>query len=261
MLPCMIGRMKPLALCIAVLAVSAGAFAAVPGGTDAAAATPGAQAPAAGADPLATQKDRMSYSVGVTTGRALRTADGAEVNFDALILGLKDGLEAAHLRIPERQVNELLGLFQQSLRQKMSASRARAKVENMEAAHKFLDGNKSQPGIVTLDGGTQYRILKSGTGRLPTESDVVTVQYRGTLLNGNEFDATEPGAPAHLQVASLVAGWKQVLKLMPVGSHWQVYIPPELGYGERGIGANIGPNELLVFDLELLDTHPSTLER
>ena len=222
---------------------------------EAAAATAQAQAPAAAA--LSTEKDRISYSVGVTTGRALRSADGAEVNFDALVRGLKDGLEGAKLQIPERQMNGLLGKFQRELRQKMAASRGRAIVENKKKADAFFAQNKDRPGVVTLSSGVQYSILKTGTGPLPKESDVVTVNYRGTLLNGNEFDATEAGHPAHLKVGSLIAGWKEALKLMPVGSHWTLYIPPVLAYGERGVGADIGPNEALVFDVELLGTELS----
>jgi FKBP-type peptidyl-prolyl cis-trans isomerase FklB len=225
-------------------------------------------APAAGASEssasvpaLASEKDRISYAVGVQTGRALRSADGAEVNLDALVRGIKDGLDGEKLQIPQRQIQELLGKFQQTLRQKMAASRGRAIADNRVAAEKFLADNKTQSGVVALDSGVQYRIIKIGTGPKATESDTVTVNYRGTLLNGNEFDATEPGRPAHLNVSALIAGWKQVLKLMPVGSHWQVYIPPQLGYGERGVGADIGPNELLIFDLELLGTQPSAADR
>jgi len=220
-----------------------------------------APAPAAAPAPFANEKDRTSYAVGVQTGRAMRSADGAEVNFDALVRGLKDGLEEAHPALPERQITDLLGKFQQLLRQKMAASRGRAIAENRIKAMKFLEENRSKPGIVTLDSGLQYQIIKTGDGVRPTEADVVTVNYRGTLLGGKEFDATEPGHPANLNLSSLVAGWKQALKLMPVGSHWILYIPPVLGYGERGVGAEVGPNELLVFDVELLGARPSTQDR
>jgi FKBP-type peptidyl-prolyl cis-trans isomerase len=226
------------------------------------AAEPGAAAPdsrpqTASPAALTTERDRISYAVGVQTGRALRTADGAEVDLDALVRGLKDGLDGARLQIPERQMNEMLGKFQQTLRQKMAASRARAIAENRLKAEKFLADNKGKDGVITLASGLQYRILKAGSGRLPQESDVVTVNYRGTLTSGTEFDSSQPGQPARLAVGSLIAGWKEALKLMPVGSHWELYIPPSLGYGERGVGAEIGPNEALVFDVELLDTRLS----
>jgi FKBP-type peptidyl-prolyl cis-trans isomerase FklB len=204
-----------------------------------------------------TQKDRVSYSVGAQTGRALRTADGAEVNLEALVRGLKDGLDGTRLAIPEKEMQGLLQGFQQMLRQKMAATRGRAIAENRKKAMEFFAENKKKPGMVSLASGVQYQILKSGTGVLPKEEDVVRVNYRGTLLNGTEFDGTEPGHAANLKVSGLIPGWKEALKLMPVGSHWKLYIPPQMGYGERGVGADIGPNETLVFDVELLDAQMS----
>jgi FKBP-type peptidyl-prolyl cis-trans isomerase len=204
--------------------------------------------------PLAGERERISYSVGVTTGRALRTADGAEVDADVFMRGLKDGLSGAKLEIPERQMQQLLGRFQQELRQKIAASRSRAIAENRLKADRFFAENKTREGVITLASGVQYRILKAGTGPLPKEEDVVMCNYRGTLLNGVEFDSTEDGHPTSLKVGSLIAGWKEALKLMPVGSHWKLYVPPALAYGERGVGADIAPNEALVFDVELLST-------
>jgi FKBP-type peptidyl-prolyl cis-trans isomerase len=200
------------------------------------------------------QKDRVSYSVGAQTGRALRTADGAEVNLDALVRGLKDGLDGSRLLIPEKEMQALLQGFQQMLRQKMAASHGRAVAENRKKAMEFFAENKKKPGMVSLSSGVQYQILKSGTGPLPKEEDVALVSYRGTLLNGTEFDSTEPGHPTRLKISGLIAGWKEALKLMPVGSHWKLYIPPQMAYGERGVGSDIGPNEALVFDVELLGT-------
>ncbi len=255
--------MKTIGTAMMVVAMT---LAAPAGAADEApAAAPAAASPAPGGrdgaspPPLVfdNERDMISYSVGVTTGRALRSADGAEVNFEALARGLKDGLDGVRLQITERRMQELLGKFQQTLRQKMSASRSRAMAENRMKARKFLDQNKNQPGVVTLASGVQYKILKTGTGALPTESDVVTVNYRGTLLNGNEFDSSDPGRPANFRLSALIAGWKEALKLMPVGSHWQLFIPPELAYGERGVGAEVGPNELLVFDVELLGSQLS----
>jgi len=209
---------------------------------------------AAGENPAAkwNEKDRVSYSVGAQTGRALRTADGAEVNLEALVRGLTDGVEGKRLLIPEKQMQGLLQNFQQMLRQKMVASRGRAISENRKASMEFFAQNKKKPGVYALDSGVQYEILKAGTGPLPTEADVVRVVYRGTLLNGTEFDSSEEGHATQLKVAGLIPGWKQALKLMPVGSHWKLYIPPQMGYGERGVGADIGPNETLIFDVELL---------
>jgi FKBP-type peptidyl-prolyl cis-trans isomerase FklB len=105
---------------------------------------------------------------------------------------------------------------------------------------------------MTLPSGVLYKVIKEGDGRKPQETDTVEVNYRGALINGTEFDAVEPGHPASLKVSQLIPGWKQALNVMPVGSKWQVVIPSQLAYGERGVGNDIGPNEVLVFDLELL---------
>jgi FKBP-type peptidyl-prolyl cis-trans isomerase FklB len=220
---------------------------------------PAKAAPEAAAKPeFKTDLDRISYAVGIQTGRALRTADGAEVNIDTFVRGLRDGLDAARAQLPERQIADLMGQFQQSLRQKMSVSRSRAKLDNAKAAEEFFKANRKQPGVVTMAGGVQYKIVTTGQGAVPTENDVVTLKYRGTLINGKEFDATPENRPANLTVSSLVAGWKQVLKVMPVGSHWVLYIPPELGYGVRGVGLDVGPNETLIYDVELLATRDTT---
>ncbi|MDE3009449.1 MAG: FKBP-type peptidyl-prolyl cis-trans isomerase [Pseudomonadota bacterium] len=223
-------------------------------------ATPAAAPASAGTPAFTSQKDRISYAVGVSTGRALRTADGAEVNLDSLVRGLRDALEGRKLQIPDRQLSELMGEFQQTLRQKMAASRGHAIIENRAAAEAFLAQNKVKEGVVTLESGVQYRILATGQGPMPQESDEVLAKYHGALLNGQEFDATEEGHPARMRVSQLIPGWRDALKHMPVGSHWQIFVPPQLAYGERGVGAEIGPNELLVFDVELLSAKPAALD-
>jgi len=125
-------------------------------------------------------------------------------------------------------------------------------IQNRKKAEEFLATNGKKSNVVTLPSGVQYKILNTGDGQKPMESDVVSVNYRGTLLDGTEFDASLPNKPAHLKLAQLIAGWKEALRLMPVGSKWQLFIPAKYAYGERGAGADIGPNELLVFEVELL---------
>jgi FKBP-type peptidyl-prolyl cis-trans isomerase FklB len=124
--------------------------------------------------------------------------------------------------------------------------------DNKKKGEVFLAENKTKEGVVVLPSGVQYKILKAGNGKKPIDSDVVQVYYRGTLLDGSEFDATEPGQPADLKASSLIAGWKEALRLMPAGSKWQIFVPSQLAYGERGVGSDIGPNETLVFEVELL---------
>ncbi len=125
-------------------------------------------------------------------------------------------------------------------------------VTTRKKAMLILEEYKAQKGVLALPSGVLYKVIKEGDGKKPLESDMVEVNYRGTLINGKEFDATEPGHPANLKVSALIAGWKQALSMMPVGSKWHIVIPSALAYGERGVGNDIGPNEVLVFDVELV---------
>jgi FKBP-type peptidyl-prolyl cis-trans isomerase FklB len=142
--------------------------------------------------------------------------------------------------------------YQTKLRQAVAAKRQQSMGENKKKGDAFLADYKAQAGVLSSPTGVLYKIIKEGTGKKPAESDMVEVNYRGALINGTEFDATEPGKPAKLKVSALIPGWKQALSMMPVGSKWHIVIPSVLAYGERGVGNDIGPNEVLVFDLELL---------
>ncbi|TAK74859.1 MAG: FKBP-type peptidyl-prolyl cis-trans isomerase [Gammaproteobacteria bacterium] len=126
--------------------------------------------------------------------------------------------------------------------------------QNLQTGEAFLAANKNKPGVVTLADGLQYKVIKEGTGGQPTENDIVTVNYAGKLINGTEFDSSyKRGQPATFPVSGLIPGWVEALKLMKVGSTWELYIPPTLAYGEQGAPPAIGPNETLIFKLELLD--------
>jgi FKBP-type peptidyl-prolyl cis-trans isomerase FklB len=130
---------------------------------------------------------------------------------------------------------------------------AAAGEENKKAGEAFLAQNKGKQGVVTLPSGLQYKILKAGNGKKPTENDTVECNYRGTLINGTEFDSSyRRGQPATFGVGQVIPGWREALQLMPVGSKWELYVPPDLAYGERGAGRDIGPNSTLVFEVELL---------
>ena len=123
----------------------------------------------------------------------------------------------------------------------------------MEEEEKEKEENKKKEGVVSPPSGLQYKIIKAGTGKLPQDLNLLVVNYRGTLLDGTEFDASEVGKPVNLKMAQLIPGWREAIKLMPVGSKWKLFIPPQLAYAERGVGSDIGPNETLIFDVELLD--------
>ena len=201
---------------------------------------------------LKTQKDKVSYGVGVDVSRNFKRL-GMDLDADMLIKGLRDGLAGGKLLVPEAELRAALNAYHEEMRQKMMADRKTAGEANKKEGEAFLAANKKKDGVVTLPSGLQYKILKAGNGKKPTEKDTVECQYRGTLVNGTEFDSSyRTGKPLSFKVANVIAGWTEALKLMPVGSKWQIFIPPRLAYGERGAGNMIGPNATLIFEVELL---------
>jgi FKBP-type peptidyl-prolyl cis-trans isomerase FklB len=200
---------------------------------------------------LKTDKEKLSYSIGASIGTNFKN-EGTEVDVGLLVEGLKNSLAGEKLLISDKDMRQVMNDYQTQLRQKMAAKRQQAIGDNKKKGDAYLADFKAQPSVMSSPNGLLYKIIKEGTGRKPLESDMVEVNYRGALINGTEFDATEPGHPANLKVSALIPGWKQALSMMPVGSKWHLVIPPVLGYGERGVGNDIGPNEVLVFDLELV---------
>jgi FKBP-type peptidyl-prolyl cis-trans isomerase len=209
------------------------------------------QASAADTTTLNTDKDKLSYGIGVSVGRNFKKQD-TDVDIGLLVKGLTDSMAGEKLAIPEKELRRVMNAYQTEIRQKSTQTRRIAIEDNKKKGDAFLLKNKSVPGMVVLPSGVQYKIVKAGQGRKPIDSDLIVCNYRGTLLDGSEFDATEEGKPASLKLSALIAGWKEVMKLMPVGSKWQVFIPAQHAYGERGVGGDIGPNETLIFDVELL---------
>jgi FKBP-type peptidyl-prolyl cis-trans isomerase FklB len=201
--------------------------------------------------PLATPKDMISYSVGVDIVRNFRKQE-VDYDVDMLIRGLKDAAGDGKLALNEKEVRRVLNGFQVEVRRKMALNRKVAADDNRRRGNAFLEENKAKPGVQTLASGVQYRVIKQGDGRKPTDADTIECNYRGTVLSGVEFDATEEGKPARLQMSQLINGWRDALRIMPVGSKWQIFIPHTLAYAERGVGSDIGPNETLVFEVELL---------
>lgn len=200
---------------------------------------------------LKTQKDMQSYGIGVNIAKSFKKNE-VEFDLELLVRGLKDMLSGERLLMPEKDLRKVMNSFQGELRQKEAGIRRVATLDNKAKGEAFLSKNKTRDDVVALASGVQYKILKEGEGKKPTDADMVECIYRGTLLDGTEFDVTDPEKPATLKVAQLIAGWKEALKLMPEGSKWQIFIPPQLAYGQRGVGSDIGPNETLVFDVELL---------
>jgi FKBP-type peptidyl-prolyl cis-trans isomerase len=204
---------------------------------------------------LKTQKEQEAYAVGVDLARNLRR-QGIDLQAEALAKGMRDELSGTPLMLPETELRSALTSFQTGLKQKRARTLMVVAEENRKAGETFLSANKSKEGVVTLPSGLQYKVLKTGEGRTPVEADIVEVNYRGTLLDGTEFDSSfSRGQPASFKVGAVIAGWKEALRLMPAGSKWQLFIPAHLAYAEKGSGRYIGPNATLVFEVELLAIH------
>ena len=202
---------------------------------------------------LKTPEDKSSYAIGVDLARTLKR-QGVEADLDLVIQGLRDGFSGEKLPIPEKEFRQLLVNVQTAMRQRQALVRGRTAAEaNKKRGELFLAGNKTKAGVVTLPSGLQYQVLKAGSGPKPTDADTVECYYRGTLLDGAEFICTNPGQAATVKVKEAdCPGWREALPLMPVGSKWKFFLPPNLAYGDRGVGRDIGPNETIILELELL---------
>ena len=208
-------------------------------------------AQSAGAAQPKDDKERLSYSIGLEVARNFKR-NAVEVDPNMVLQGLSDGLGGAQSAVSEKEFKKIIQDFQSTVRQRMVASRQVLTVDNRRKAEAFLLQNKSQSDVREVGNGVQYRVLKEGGGKRTADADTVTLAYRGSLLDGTQFDATEPGRPGTIRLTELGNGLKSAIRSMAVGAHWQVWIPPQLGYGERGVGNDVGPNELLVYDIELL---------
>jgi FKBP-type peptidyl-prolyl cis-trans isomerase FklB len=205
----------------------------------------------AGEVELKTDKDMLSYSIGASTAKNLKKSD-IEIDPDLVMKGLKDGLAGDKLLISDKQMSGIMNGLMNNVKRTTVANRKEAAEKNQKTGLVFLEANKSKKGVVTLPSGVQYQVLKAADGKKPSDSDMIVCQYRGTLIDGTEFDSTEEGRPANVKVSALVSGWREAVKLMPVGSKWRIFIPAAHAYAERGVGTVIGPNETLIFELELL---------
>jgi FKBP-type peptidyl-prolyl cis-trans isomerase len=209
-----------------------------------------AQASAQDVAALKTQKDKVSYGIGVDMARNLKR-QGMEVEQDGLVKGLRDELSGAKLLISEDDLHTVMVALQTEVRQKQEQAMKIASEDNKKKGDAFQAENRAKEGVISLASGLQYKILKVGDGKRPTEADTVQCRYRGTFIDGTEFDSSyRAGKPVTFKVSQVISGWQEALKLMPVGSKWQLIIPPQLAYGERGAGT-IGPNSTLIFEVEL----------
>ena len=200
---------------------------------------------------LKTDKDKLSYAVGMNIGRSIHS-QSMEIDPAILLRGLKDEM-AGKTVMTDMEAHNTLMQAQQEAKKKMDETRQASMEPNKKAGDAFLAANKTKEGVVTLPSGLQYKILKEGTGPKPTPADSVVCNYRGTLIDGKEFDSSyKRGQPATFPVGQVIKGWTEALQLMPVGSKWELFVPPDLAYGDRGAGPDIGPGATLIFEVELI---------
>jgi FKBP-type peptidyl-prolyl cis-trans isomerase FklB len=195
---------------------------------------------------LKTENDKVSYSLGVMMGNNLKKSGVDTINEVALAAAISDVYSSGELKVSEDSAKQILDAYFEKLREQK-------KQKSQDEAKSFLEENKKKEGVMVLPSGLQYQIVKEGNGPKPALNDQVTVHYTGKLLNGTVFDSSvERNEPATFPVSGVIPGWTEALQLMPVGSKWNLFIPSELAYGERGAGGSIPPNSTLIFEVELL---------
>jgi FKBP-type peptidyl-prolyl cis-trans isomerase len=219
-------------------------------------------AKSAAAVPLKTRKEKFSYALGMNIGTGLGAnlkKQSVEVDSNLVSQGLKDAMSDGKTRLTQEEAQAVLTEVQNEVRKQQQQKTQQAAATNKTEGEAFLAANKDKEGVLTLPSGLQYKILTAGTGPMPTAKDSVVCNYRGTLINGTEFDSSyKRGQPATFAVGQVIKGWTEALQLMPVGSKWQLFVPSGLAYAERGAGAEIGPNATLIFEVELLSIEDKT---
>jgi FKBP-type peptidyl-prolyl cis-trans isomerase len=204
---------------------------------------------------LKTDKQKQSYAIGQSMAKNLQRGGLTTEDVDTTLIarGIRDALSNAKPAMTEDEQHAALTALSTNARTKMEAKKTVMGAENKKAGDAFLAANKAKDGVVTLPSGLQYKIITAGTGPKPAATDTVVCNYRGTSIDGKEFDASaKHGGPASFPVNGVIKGWTEALQLMPVGSKWQLFIPSDLAYGAQGAGPDIGPNATLVFDVELV---------
>ena len=201
---------------------------------------------------LKDQKDKASYSIGYDIGETFKKQN-VELNPDTLFSGLKDALAGKEATLSKEDREKTLQAFQKEMMEKQIAASKEAATKNQAEGEKFLAENKKKDGVKTTASGLQYKVLKEGSGAAPKETDTVVTNYKGTLIDGTEFDSSyKRNEPATFPVNRVIKGWTEALQLMKPGAKYQLFIPSSLAYGERGAGQLIGPNATLIFEVELL---------
>jgi len=197
--------------------------------------------------------DKVSYLIGRQIGQSF-ARDDLKPNFDFLLKGMKEAVAGKDASIPQEEAAKIMAQFQQQMTSKMAKRNAGASVENEKAGKAFRDAYAKKDGVKATKSGLLYRVIKAGKGKKPAVTDTVKTHYKGTLIDGSEFDSSyKRGQPATFPVNGVVKGWQEALPMMKVGAKWELVIPSELAYGDQGAGQKIGPGSTLVFEIELLE--------
>lgn len=206
-------------------------------------------------------KDKDSYSIGYQFGTLIKS-QGVDYDLEVLVAGIRDAFGGKKPQLNEEEMKTVLNDLQKKIwvaRQRQLKEQA---AKNLSEGKAFLDENSKKEGVKTLPSGLQYKIIREGTGASPKESDTVTVHYRGTLIEGTEFDNSfKRGNPETFQVNGVIPGWTEALQLMKEGAKWQIFVPSELAYGERGQGSRIPPNSTLIFEVELISINQGQTDK
>jgi len=210
---------------------------------------------------LKNQKDKVSYIIGMEIGKNFKK-QSIDIDPDILTKGIKDAISGGKPLLTEQEIQENMVTFQKEMMAKQEELAKKLGENNKKEGEAFLAENKKKDGVKTLPSGLQYKVTKAGTGKKPKLTDTVTTQYRGTLIDGTEFDSSyRRGQPVSFPVTGVIPGWTEALQLMEEGAKWQLFIPPNLAYGERGAGRDIGPNATLIFEIELVSIQEKKQEK
>jgi len=201
---------------------------------------------------LKDKKDKVSYAIGLDVGNAMKK-QSIDINTDIFMKGLKDALAGDKKLMTDDEIRETMTAFSREMADKQKENMKKIAEKNKQEGDAFLAENKKKEGVKTLESGLQYKIIAEGAGKAPKAADTVTVNYKGTLVDGTEFDSSfKRGQPATFPVNGVIKGWTEALQLMKEGAKWQIFIPSNLAYGDKGAGGMIGPNAVLIFEVELI---------
>ncbi|MDF1831506.1 MAG: FKBP-type peptidyl-prolyl cis-trans isomerase [Porticoccaceae bacterium] len=207
---------------------------------------------------LESEMQKVSYIMGTNIGSQIK-GEAFDVDIPSLTLGLNDAVEGNKPKLSETEINAVIEAFQAKVMAEQEASAKLVAETNIKEGEAFLAENAKKEGVVVLESGLQYKIVEAGTGEVPTAENTVEVHYKGTLLDGTEFDSSfKRGVPAQFGVTQVIPGWVEALQLMKEGAKWELYVPADLAYGPGGTGGLIGPNQTLIFEVELLKASVDT---